>query len=194
MASVRSNLVLKEFCQISPFLRSSWAILPIPIRVHIGIGRVRCAAAGSGDGGKKVSARLSMMQQILQDAEERALSAGSEPTPKITVVNTKVDMRFNVKQAHWLSERVRERILQMIPHLIAGKKSYQQGWGDCNFINKDKNTKAIIDAASYVPPPPSEEQKKKIEKLAAIGEQKRIQNKKAISQKKAIRRNKESWD
>lgn len=32
----------------------------------------------------------------------------------IVAVNTKVDMRFNVKQAHWLSERVRERILQMV--------------------------------------------------------------------------------
>lgn len=29
-------------------------------------------------------------------------------------VNTKVDMRFNVKNAYWLSDRVRERILQMV--------------------------------------------------------------------------------
>ncbi|KAG8383839.1 hypothetical protein BUALT_Bualt04G0055500 [Buddleja alternifolia] len=28
-------------------------------------------------------------------------------------VSTRVDMRFNVKNAHWLSERVRERIMQM---------------------------------------------------------------------------------
>ncbi|RVX15576.1 Peptidyl-tRNA hydrolase ICT1, mitochondrial [Vitis vinifera] len=53
---------------------------------------------------------------------------------------------------------------------------------------------AIIDAASYVPPPPSEEQKKKIAKLAAIGEQKRLQNKKVLSQKKAFRRSRDSWD
>lgn len=29
-------------------------------------------------------------------------------------VNTKVDMRFNVKNAHWLSERVKEKIMQMV--------------------------------------------------------------------------------
>lgn len=31
-------------------------------------------------------------------------------------VNTKVDMRFNVKQAYWLSDRIRERIMQMVCH------------------------------------------------------------------------------
>ncbi|PPD88742.1 hypothetical protein GOBAR_DD14316 [Gossypium barbadense] len=52
------------------------------------------------------------MQQLFQEAEERASSAGNEPTPQITL-NTKVDMRFNVKQAYWLSDRIRERIMQM---------------------------------------------------------------------------------
>lgn len=32
----------------------------------------------------------------------------------IFTVNTKVDMRFNVKNAYWLSDRVREKILQMV--------------------------------------------------------------------------------
>lgn len=32
------------------------------------------------------------------------------------IVNTKVDMRFNVKNAYWLSERVRDRILQMVSY------------------------------------------------------------------------------
>lgn len=53
---------------------------------------------------------------------------------------------------------------------------------------------AIIDSAYYVPPPPSEEKKKRIRKLAAIDEQKRLQNKKAKSQKKDMRRNKGSWE
>ncbi|GFZ01209.1 class I peptide chain release factor [Actinidia rufa] len=113
-------------------------------------------------------------------------SAGNEPIPKITLdhvtvnfarsggpggqnvnkVNTKVDMRFNIKNAYWLSERVREKIMQM----------------------------AIIDAASYVPPPPSKEQVKRIAKLAAIGEQKRLKSKKVLSDKKAFRRSRDSWD
>lgn len=29
-------------------------------------------------------------------------------------VNTKVDMRFNVKNADWLGERIREKIMQMV--------------------------------------------------------------------------------
>jgi len=29
-------------------------------------------------------------------------------------VNTKVDMRFNVKNAHWLSDRIRDKILQTV--------------------------------------------------------------------------------
>lgn len=29
-------------------------------------------------------------------------------------VNTKVDMRFNVKDAYWLSDRIREKIVQMV--------------------------------------------------------------------------------
>ncbi|XP_021307713.1 uncharacterized protein LOC8155417 isoform X5 [Sorghum bicolor] len=98
-----------------------------------GLVRLQCSAAGAGDdGGKKVSARLALTQQVLRDAEERAASAGSDPAPKITLdhvtvnfarsggpggqnvnkVNTKVDMRFNVKEAHWLGERIKERILQ----------------------------------------------------------------------------------
>ncbi|TYI91239.1 hypothetical protein E1A91_D03G178000v1 [Gossypium mustelinum] len=146
---------------------------------------IRCAAPDA-DADRKVSARLSQMQQLLQEAEERASSAGNGPTPQITLdhvtvsfarsggpggqnvnkVNTKVDMRFNVKQAYWLSDRIRERIMQM----------------------------AIIDASAYVPPPPSEEQKKKIAKMAAIGEQKRLKSKKVLSDKKAFRRSRDSWD
>nr|XP_010906441.1 peptidyl-tRNA hydrolase ICT1, mitochondrial isoform X2 [Elaeis guineensis] len=199
MAGIRSNLLLRELCHVSPFLRPSRTIPAILIRVHVGIGDIRCAASQSGDGDKKVSARLSMMQQILQDAEERAVSASSESALKITLMNTKVDMRFNVSQAHWLSERVRERILQMEKNRInkdgeivisSTRTRTQKG----NIEDALEKLQAIIDAASYVPPPPSEEQKKKIEKLAAIGEQKRMQNKKAISQRKAFRRNKESWD
>ncbi|ONK55808.1 uncharacterized protein A4U43_C10F1190 [Asparagus officinalis] len=159
------------------------------------------------------------MQQVLEDAEERAQSAGSEPAPKIALdhvtvsfarsggpggqnvnkVNTKVDMRFNVKQAYWLSDRVRERILQMEKNRInkdgeivisSTKTRTQKG----NIDDALEKLQAIIDAASYVPPPPSEEQKKRIAKLAVASEQKRIQNKKAISQKKAIRRTRDSWD
>ncbi|KAH7549549.1 hypothetical protein JRO89_XS13G0048700 [Xanthoceras sorbifolium] len=169
--------------------------------------------------GSKVSARLSQVHQLLQQAEERASSAGNEPVPKITLdhvnvsfarsggpggqnvnkVNTKVDMRFNVKNAYWLSDRIRERIMQLEKNRInkdgeivisSTKTRTQKG----NIEDALAKLQAIIDAASYVPPPPTEEQKKKIAKLAAIGEQNRLKSKKALSDKKAFRRSRNSWD
>ncbi|CAN6290033.1 unnamed protein product [Urochloa humidicola] len=183
-----------------------------------GLVRLRCLAAGD-DGGKKVSARLALTQQVLRDAEERAASAGSDPAPKITLehvtvsfarsggpggqnvnkVNTKVDMRFNVKEANWLGERIKERILQAEKNRInkdgelvisSTKTRTQKG----NIEDALQKIQAIIDAASYVPPPPTEEQKKRIEKIAAAAERKRLQNKKVVSQKKEFRRNRTSWD
>ncbi|KAB5573681.1 hypothetical protein DKX38_000875 [Salix brachista] len=190
-------------------------------------------AVGAGSSGKqqcsyyykcscgvlKVSARLSQVQQLLREAEERASAVGNEPTPKITrghvtvsfarsggpggqnvnKVNTKVDMRFNVKNAYWLSDRIRERIMQMEKNrinkdgeiVISSTKTRTQTGNVDDALAK---LQAIIDAASYVPPPPSEEQKKKIAKLAAIGEQKRLTSKKALSDKKASRRSRDNWD
>ncbi|CAN4077891.1 unnamed protein product [Withania somnifera] len=183
---------------------------------------VRCAAAASdagADDGKKSPARLAQVQQLLYEAKERAQAAGNDPIPKITLdhvtvqfarsggpggqnvnkVNTKVDMRFNVKNAYWLSDRVREKILQMEKNRInrdgelvisSTKTRTQKG----NIEDALSKLQAIIDAASYVPPPPSEEQVKRITKLAAIGERKRLDNKKAQSQKKAMRRSRDSYD
>ncbi|GJN08470.1 hypothetical protein PR202_ga26392 [Eleusine coracana subsp. coracana] len=55
-----------------------------------GLVRLRCLAAGD-DGGKKVSARLALTQQVLRDAEERAASAGSDPAPKIKLDHVTVN-------------------------------------------------------------------------------------------------------
>ncbi|KAJ8555656.1 hypothetical protein K7X08_013152 [Anisodus acutangulus] len=185
---------------------------------NISFSSVRCAAAASDDG-KKSPARLVQVQQLLYEAKERAQAAGNDPIPKITLdhvtvnfarsggpggqnvnkVNTKVDMRFNVKNAYWLSDRVREKILQMEKNRInrdgelvisSTKTRTQKG----NIEDALSKLQAIIEAASYVPPPPSEEQVKKINKLAVIGERKRLDNKKAQSQKKAMRRSRDSYD
>ncbi|XP_051137235.1 uncharacterized protein LOC127255635 [Andrographis paniculata] len=182
---------------------------------------IRCASSKPSGEDKKSPARLAEVQRMLSEAEERykAAGGGKEPVPKITLdhvsvsyarssgpggqnvnkVNTKVDMRFNVKNAHWLSERVRERIMQMEKNRInrdgelvisSTKTRTQKG----NVEDALAKLQEIIDAASYVPPPPSQETVKKITKLAAIGEQKRLDKKKAQSQKKAMRRSRDSWD
>ncbi|XP_021901806.1 peptidyl-tRNA hydrolase ICT1, mitochondrial [Carica papaya] len=235
MAAIRTttNMILKEIFHHPQLLSSSASssvsvhnLLPCLsrnfgfVRHHpISFSSIRCAAASDSGGDKKVSSRLSQVQQLLQEAEERASLAGDEPTPKITLdhvtlnfarsggpggqnvnkVNTKVDMRFNVKNAFWLSDRIRERIMQMEKNRInkdgelvisSTKTRTQKG----NIEDALGKLQAIIDAAAYVPPPPSEEQKKKIAKMAAIGEQKRLKSKKALSDKKAFRRSRDSWD
>ncbi|XP_016667901.2 peptidyl-tRNA hydrolase ICT1, mitochondrial isoform X1 [Gossypium hirsutum] len=40
--------------------------------------------------------------------------SGSPGGQNVNKVNTKVDKRFNVKQAYWLSDWIRERIMQMV--------------------------------------------------------------------------------
>ncbi|CAL5356017.1 unnamed protein product [Camellia sinensis] len=244
MAAMRTTMAREIFSPPSMsslsvcMFRTSLTSFSLPIRLtcrwrRISHCSVRCAASDSGDRGKKAApSRMSQVQQLMMEAEERASSAGNEPIPKITLgsfnnstprfmflyhvtvnfarsggpggqnvnkVNTKVDMRFNVKTAYWLSERVRERIMQTEKNRInkdgelvisSTKTRTQKG----NIEDALEKLQAIIDAASYVPPPPSEEQVKKIAKMAAIGEKKRLQSKKALSEKKAFRRSRESWD
>lgn len=161
-----------------------------------------------------------MVYKNLRESEETSLSAANEPpVPKITLdhvtvsyarsggpggqnvnkLNTKVDMRFNVKNAYWLSERVREKIIQTEKNrinkdgelFISSTKSRTQKGNIEDALGK---LQAIIESASYVPPPPSEEKKKKIANLSAIGEQRRMDSKKAQSQKKAFRRSRGSWE
>lgn len=190
-------------------------------RAPTGYFPVRCDSTKSGGQEKKSPARLVEVQRLLHEAEERykAAGGGAEPIPKITLdhvsvsyarssgpggqnvnkVNTKVDMRFNVNNAHWLSERVREKIIQTEKNRInkdgeivisSTKTRTQKG----NIEDALAKLQAIIDAASYVPPPPSQETVKRIAKLSAIGEQKRLDTKKSHSQKKAQRRSRDSWD
>ncbi|KAJ4877334.1 Class I peptide chain release factor [Raphanus sativus] len=234
MAAIRTmtSLIIREFIH-HPLLfhsssKSCHSLFPSLRRtpgvslVHSSsrFGSFRCAASNPGGGGdRKVSSRLSQVQQMLHEAEERASSAGNEPTPQITLdhvtlnfarsggpggqnvnkVNTKVDMRFNVKNAYWLSERIREKILQTEKNRInrdgelvisSTKTRTQKG----NIDDALAKLQAIIDAASYVPPPPSEEQKKKIVKMAAKADEKRLKSKKVLSDKKAARRDRSSWD
>ncbi|CAD5316119.1 unnamed protein product [Arabidopsis thaliana] len=217
MAAIRTmtNMILREFihhplllhsssksCQsLLPCLRLTPLIAPIPSNSRF--GSVRCAASTSGGSGgdRKVSSRLSQVQQMLHEAEERASSAGNEPTPQITLdnvtlnfarsggpggqnvnkLNTKVDMRFNEKN----------RINKDGELVISSTKTRTQKGNIDDALEK---LQAIIDAASYVPPPPSEEQKKKIVKLAAKADNKRLKSKKVLSDKKSARRSRGSYD
>ncbi|MFS8032521.1 putative aminoacyl-tRNA hydrolase [Helianthus anomalus] len=225
MAAIRTTAILlvREIFRPSASIRTCRSLLwslPAPLRFvsrPISYTPIHCAAVPDS-GNKKTSARMSQVQQQLHEAMERA-AGGDEPVPKITLdhvtvsfarsggpggqnvnkVNTKVDMRFNVKEAYWLSDRIREKILQMEKNRInkdgelvisSTKIRTQKG----NIEDALEKLQAIIDAASYVPPPPSEEQVKKITKIAAAAEHKRLQNKKVLSQKKQFRRSRDSYD
>lgn len=96
MAAIRctANMIVKEIFHVSLSLRSeqmfqmvlpNFSVYCGTVNRGISYSRIRCAAADSGDGRRKVSARLSQVQQLLQEAEERSLSFGNEPTPKITL-------------------------------------------------------------------------------------------------------------
>ncbi|XP_048229764.1 peptidyl-tRNA hydrolase ICT1, mitochondrial isoform X2 [Ricinus communis] len=79
--------------------------------------------------------------------------SGGSGGQNVNKVNTKVDMRFNVKDAYWLTDRIRDRIMQM----------------EKNRINKDgeiviSSTKTRTQKCFSKTP---EEQKKKIAKLRA---------------------------
>ncbi|KAD3641242.1 hypothetical protein E3N88_30466 [Mikania micrantha] len=193
MAAIRTTgiFIVREIfrpsaspASIRTFNAVLWTV-PTPLRFvcrPISCTPVRCAAAPDSGGNKKTSARLSQVQQQLHEAMERSVG-GDEPIPKITLdhvtvnfarsggpggqnvnkVNTKVDMRFNVKEAYWLSDRIRDKILQMEKNRInkdgelvisSTKTRTQKG----NIEDALEKLQAIIDAASYVPPPPSEEQ------------------------------------
>lgn len=86
------NLTLHPFFCILPAtkLRVSLSI-PTSNTTPTPIYGIRCQASESGGGGKKkkVSSRLSQMQKILKESEERSLGAESEPTPRLTLGKVK---------------------------------------------------------------------------------------------------------
>lgn len=82
------RLLLPSSFLPAPYLRFSWPTLGTSAlqftHRDFSFSRIRCAASGDN----KVSARLSQVQRLLQEAEERASAAGDEPPPpKITIGN-----------------------------------------------------------------------------------------------------------
>lgn len=172
---------------------------------------VRCMCSGSPDT-PRAPARLAQTRRLLEESESRS-SGPAEAVPKVSLehvtvnfarsggpggqnvnkVNTKVDMRFKVEAAGWLPTRIKEKILQTEKNRInsegelvisSTKTRTQKG----NIEDALSKLQALIDAAAYVPPPPSEATKNKINKLARIENERRLDTKKKSSMKKANRR------
>ncbi|XP_024539784.1 peptidyl-tRNA hydrolase ICT1, mitochondrial [Selaginella moellendorffii] len=190
--------------------------LPVPPRWPGLRASVLCKA-----GEKKAPARLVQKQQMISSREEAAAEAdyGNQPIPRLSIdhvtvsfarsggaggqnvnkVNTKVDMRFNVMNAHWLPLQVRNKLLQTEKNRInsdgelvisSTRTRTQKG----NIDDALAKLQELVDAAAYVPPPPSQETKQRIARLAAAEDMKRLQSKKLSALKKSARRDKGSWD
>eukprot|EP00250_Pteridium_aquilinum_P004079 c14316_g1_i1 orf=65-766(+) len=178
--------------------------------------KVRCMSGGSPDA-PRAPARLAQTRRLLEESESRS-SGPVEEVPKVSLehvtvnfarsggpggqnvnkVNTKVDMRFKLEAADWLPKRIKEKILQTEKNRInsegelvisSTKTRTQKG----NIEDALSKLQALIDAAAYVPPPPSQETKNKINKLARIENERRLDTKKKASMKKANRRG-GGWD
>lgn len=176
---------------------------------------VRCLC-GSPDTPRAPS-RLLQTRRLLDESESRS-SGPREEVPKVSLehvtvnfarsggpggqnvnkVNTKVDMRFNVAAADWLPERIKEKLLQTEKNRInsqgelvisSTKTRTQKG----NIEDALSKLQDLVDAAAYVPPPPSKETKNKINRLAKIENERRLDSKKKSSLKKASRRG-GGWD
>lgn len=100
----------------------------------------------------------------------------------INTAGTKIIMKLDVKNAHWLSERVRERIMLMEKSrikdgelvLTSTKTRKQENNFEDVVAKKQKllgKFQEIINAASYAPLPPSDGLAKKLTKLAVMGKE-----------------------
>lgn len=78
-------LLLRRFFRISLYPRLP-VFSPVPTISRAPSICIRFMASECGDGGeKKVSSRLSQMQKIIKESEERSVFSESGPTPKITL-------------------------------------------------------------------------------------------------------------
>ncbi|XP_059308107.1 uncharacterized protein LOC132059499 [Lycium ferocissimum] len=101
----------------------------------------------------------------------------------INTAGTKIIMKLDVKNADWLSERVRERIMLMEKSrikdgelvLTSTKTRKQENNFEDVVAKKQKllgKFQEIINAASYAPLPPSDGLARKLSKLAVMGKEK----------------------
>ncbi|CAN4077227.1 unnamed protein product [Withania somnifera] len=116
--------------------------------------------------------------------QKQTASAPSKPRNRsINTAGTKIIMKLDVKNAHWLSERVRERIMLMERTrikdgelVLTSTKTRKQENNFEDLVAKKQKVlekfQEIINAASYAPLPPSEGLVKKISKLAVMGKEK----------------------
>lgn len=111
----------------------------------------------------------------------------------VNKVNTKVDLRFHVASAEWLSEHVRQKILQREKNrinkegeLVISSTKYRTQYKNLkDAVNK---VEMIIDEASVVPKETSVEKKAHVQRLINKENENRLRAKKLLADKKRDRK------
>lgn len=112
----------------------------------------------------------------------------------VNKVNTKVDLRFHVASAEWLSEDVRHKILQKEMNRISKDgelvvTSTKHRTQYRNLEDAIQKVEMVIQEASFVPQETTPEKKAHVQKLVREANEKRLRAKKFLSDKKRDRKN-----
>eukprot|EP00898_Chlorokybus_atmophyticus_P002296 jgi/Chlat1/3067/Chrsp21S03315 len=124
--------------------------------------------------------------------------SGGPGGQNVNKVNTKVDMRFNVFDANWLSDEVKEKLLEQEKNRINSEgeivvTSERNRTQKANLEDALEKLQAMIDKAAYVAPPPRPEKVKRVKQLKKKANENRLGQKKQHADKKKERRAKIEW-
>ncbi|XP_063589357.1 large ribosomal subunit protein mL62-like [Penaeus indicus] len=130
----------------------------------------------------------------LQVSYSRSSGPGGQNVNK---VNTKVDLRFHVATAEWLTQELKEKIAEKYKSsitsdgclLIRSDKTRSQQLNLADALDKLRH---MIHTASYVPPPPSSEAVERQRRRHEAAVRERLRNKRDRSLVKQSRRGPES--
>ena len=107
-ASVENHDIYNQLHYLFKLNTTLFSNIIIPDHVTVSFAR------SGGPGGQNVNKGLFFVFNKLNLCMIPLLTSYWSLYPLLVTVNTKVDMRFNVKNAYWLSDRIKEKIMQMV--------------------------------------------------------------------------------
>lgn len=127
--------------------------------------------------------------------------SGGKGGQNVNKVNTKADMRFNLLEADWIDDKVKDVLLETQANKINAEgelvvSSTKHRTQSGNVDDALKKMQAMLEEANIAayPREATADKKKKIKALAKKANQRRLNNKKKHSDKKKLRRDKNKGD